>query len=55
MRALILFAFAMLCALYTADKLCFDGEYSAKIWKMGNVYGADWQKEARVWFKQHGY
>jgi hypothetical protein len=47
--------FTLGLVLYAADQLCFDGEYSAQIWKRSNEIGSGWQYEARKWARAHGY
>jgi hypothetical protein len=55
MKTVLVFAITIIIGFWAADKFCFDGEYSAKIWKRGNQYGAAWQHDAKKWFKQRGY
>jgi hypothetical protein len=55
MKSIALFALTIIIGFWAADSLCFDGEYSAKLWKQTNEYGAVWQRDAKHWFKQHGY
>jgi len=51
MKPVLWFAIAALVGLWAVDKLAFDGEYSTKVWKQGNSYGQDWQREAREWVR----
>jgi hypothetical protein len=55
MKAILVFAIAISSGFWAADQLCFDGDYSAKIFKRGNELGAVWQNETRHWFGQHGF
>jgi hypothetical protein len=55
MKSILVFAITIITGFWAADQFCFDGEYSAKIWKQSNQYGVAWQHDARLWFKQHGY
>jgi hypothetical protein len=55
MKTVLVFVITIIIGFWAADKFCFDGEYSAKIWKQGNQYGAAWQHDAKKWFKQRGY
>jgi hypothetical protein len=53
MRSILLVFVPLLAmAFWTVDKLDFDGEYTAKIWKQSNSLGAQWQKDARQWVKR---
>ena len=54
-ETVLVFAVTIITAFWGADHFCFDGEYSAKIWKQGNQYGDVWQHDAKHWFEQHGY
>jgi hypothetical protein len=55
MKSILLFVITIIVGFWAADSFCFDGEYSAKIWKQTNQYGAAWQHDAKQWFRQHGY
>ena len=55
MKAIFLFAITISTGFRAADQFCFDGGYSAKIWKQGNELGAVWQTDARQWFRHQGY
>jgi hypothetical protein len=55
MKTGLVFAITIFCAFWAADQFCFDGVYSAKIWKQGNQFGAVWQHDAKLWLRQHGY
>ena len=55
MKSILVFAMTIFAGFWAADQFCFDGEYSTKIWKQGNQYGAVWQHDAKQWFRQHGY
>ena len=48
------FVITLMAGFWAADRLAFDGEYSAKIWKQGNMYGQEWQQDAKQWFRHHG-
>ena len=50
----ILFVFVplLVIAFWTIDKLVYDGEYTAKLWKQSNSLGAEWQKDARQWVRR---
>ena len=55
MKAILVFAITISTGFWAADLLCFDGEYSAKIWKQANQLGAEWQHDTRLWFKHQGF
>ena len=55
MKAILAFAITIIIAFWAADSFCFDGEYSAIIWKQSNQYGDVWQHDVKQWFRQHGY
>ena len=55
MKAILVFAITISTGFWAADLLCFDGEYSAKLWKQTNQYGTVWQHDAKQWFRQHGH
>jgi hypothetical protein len=55
MKAILVFAITISTGFWAADQFCFDGEYIAKIWKQGNQYGAVWQRDAKLWFRQQGF
>ena len=54
MKPLFWFTVTTLVAFWAADQFAFDGDYSAKIWKGGNLYGQEWQQDAKQWFRHHG-
>jgi hypothetical protein len=55
MKVILVFAITISTSFWAADLFCFDGEYSAKIWKQANQLGAVWQHDARLWFKHQGF
>jgi hypothetical protein len=55
MKSILLFAITIIIAFWAADSFCFDGKYSAIIWKRSNQYGDAWQHDAKHWFRQRGY
>lgn len=55
MKSILVFAVTIIIGFWFADSFCFDGEYSAIIWKRSNQYGDVWQHDAKQWLRQHGY
>ena len=53
MKSVLQFAIVVLVGFWAVDQFAFDGEYSSKIWKQGNSYGQDWQREAKEWVRRH--
>jgi hypothetical protein len=55
MKPVALFAIAVVVSFWALDNIAFDGVYTTKIWRQGNAYGQDWQREAKVWVRHHSY